>query len=104
MRHKDALTHYRQQSMEFLTPGEILVKLLDATVQSCHEARSAILRGDPATKGTHLGRAISILGELEATLRHDVSPELTTRLASLYQFARERLLTASLQMRPEGVD
>ncbi len=104
MRRRDALQHYRQQSMEFASPGEILVKLLDGIVQSCHEARAAILQGDPATKGIQIGRAIAILGELEATLRHDVAPDLTQRLASLYQFARSRLLSASIQMRPEGVD
>lgn len=104
MREKNALSIYRQQSLEFSSPGEILVKLLDATVESCHEARAAILKGDPANKGIQIGRAIAILGELEATLRHDVAPDLTGRLASLYQFARSRLLTASIRMEPEGVD
>lgn len=104
MRPHDALLHYRQQSLEFATPGELLVRLLDAAVNSCEQARQAILQKDPAAKGQHIGRAIAILGELEATLRHDAAPELTARLASLYQFARERLLQASIRMEVIGVD
>lgn len=104
MREHDALLHYKQQAMEFASPGEILVKLLDATVHSCEEARTHIVSGNPAEKGISIGRAIAILGELEATLRHDQAPELAARLASLYQFARERLLFASMHMNPDGVD
>ncbi|MCS6912320.1 MAG: flagellar export chaperone FliS [Myxococcales bacterium] len=104
MRAEDALLHYRQQALEFASPGEILVKLLDAVVQSCNEARTHILRQNPAAKGLSIGRAIAILGELEATLRHEVAPDLTARLASLYQFARDRLLSASIHMDVTGVD
>src|SRR5581483_9985252 len=98
MREKDALQHYRQQAMEFASPGEILVKLLDGVVHSCEAALKDIQRGDPAAKGISIDRAIAILGELEATLRHDIAPDLTSLLAGLYQFARKRLLEASLNM------
>lgn len=104
MRDRDVLAHYRQQAMEFASPGEILVKLLDAVVRSCEEARGHILAGDPSGKGIAIGKAIAILGELEATLRHDLAPELAGQLASLYQFARERLLSASMLMDASGVD
>jgi flagellar protein FliS len=104
MRERDALQHYRQQALEFASPGEILVKLLDAAVRNCEEARGHILNHNPAAKGISLGRAIAILGELEATLRHDQAPELTGQLASLYQFARDRLVSASIEMDVTGVD
>lgn len=104
MRPQDALQYYRQQTLEFATPGELLVRLLDAAVHSCEQARAFILAGDPASKGAEVGRAIAILGELEATLRHDAAPELAGRLASLYQFARERLLHASIHMEARGVE
>lgn len=98
MREKDALLHYRQQSLEFASPGEILVKLLDAVVSNCEDAKMHIQNRDPSSKGISIGRAIAILGELEATLRHDVAPDLAAQLASLYQFARDRLLSASINM------
>lgn len=104
MRPRDGLQHYREQSLEFSTPGELLVRLLDATVHSCEQAKGFIIAGDPANKGIQIGRAIAILGELEATLRHDVAPELTANLAGLYQFARERLLFASMHMEVKGVE
>jgi flagellar secretion chaperone FliS len=104
MRQKEALHHYRQQALEFASPGEILVKLLDAAVQSCEEARGHIAAKDPSAKGISIGRAIAILGELEATLRHDAAPELAGQLANLYQFARDRLVSASINMDPGCVD
>lgn len=103
-RPQDVLQHYRQQALEFATPGELLVRLLDAAVMNCEQARAFTVKKDPAGKGLHIGRAIAILGELEATLRHDAAPELSSRLASLYQFARERLLQASILMEVSGID
>ncbi len=45
-----------------------------------------------------------ILTELSCTLKHDVSPDLCTKLAALYNFAYKKLIEANIEHKMDSLD
>jgi flagellar protein FliS len=54
-------------------------------------------REDIPQKGLLLGKAVSILGGLQASLDKTVDAEMTANLDSLYDYMQRRLLEANLR-------
>ena len=59
---------YEQNEVMNLSPVQITEHLYKALGKCLRSAREGLLEGNPARKGENIGRAISILGELRASL------------------------------------
>jgi len=81
-----AFARYQTDRVETASPMQLLVQLYQRAIASLQHAERT-----PETGRTELVRAQAIVGELRASLRQDVSPELAGNLEDLYLFVAERV-------------
>lgn len=97
---QEALKQYRQLGIEsevsHATPHRLIQMLFEGALSRLAAAQGALERGDLATKGEALSKAISIIGGLRSSL--DISTgEIAENLDRLYEYMNVRLLEASMQ-------
>lgn len=89
---------------EIMQRSAVLDRLFDQALRDCHEARSAIVARDAATKGRLINHAHALVEELACALDPFWAPQITSQLQSLYFFAQRRLETAQLEFEAEPLD
>lgn len=93
------LTQYtnQYQRTQVMTSSrvQIVVLLYDAAIQSIELARAGIESNDPKEKGRFLGRAISIIGELNSVLDFEQGGEIARSLHRLYEYMLNELVMAN---------
>ncbi len=89
---------FRSASMEYLTnavmtatPEKLVVLLYDGAIQSLDAAADAFDRKRRAEAGTQVSRALSIVGELRASLNLEEGKEVARDLFALYGFITNRI-------------
>ncbi|HUD31819.1 MAG TPA: flagellar export chaperone FliS [Variovorax sp.] len=81
-----------QSSVDGADAHQLIVLLFDGLLQAVNAARGALSRGDVATKGTQIQRAVRFLEEgLKGGLDHQRGGELAQRLRALYDYCIQRL-------------
>lgn len=86
---------YQQTQVMTSSRIQIVVLLYDAAIQSIELARIGIESSNPREKGRFLGRAISIIGELNSALDFEQGGEIARSLHRLYEYMLSELLTAN---------
>lgn len=86
---------YQQTQVMTSSRVQIVVLLYDATIQSIELARAGIESNDPKEKGRFLGRAISIIGELNSALDFEQGGEIARSLHRLYEYMLNELVVAN---------
>jgi flagellar protein FliS len=86
---------YRQTQVMTSSRVQIVVLLYDAAVQSIELGRRAIETNNIADKGRFLGRAISLVGELDGALDYEQGGEIARSLHRLYEYALAELVGAN---------
>ncbi len=97
---------YQQTDVLTLSSVEIIDRLLKAMCSDIERAAGAMERGDMASKGERITRAIAIAGELQASLNFEDGGEIAEKLNALYDYMIRELLMANLKndkKRLEGV-
>lgn len=97
---QEALRQYRQLGIESevntASSHRLIQMLFEGALSKLAAAQGALERGDLATKGEALSRAINIIAGLRSSL--DLSTgEIATNLDQLYEYMNFRLLEASAQ-------
>jgi flagellar protein FliS len=107
-RNHGALRRYSdvhaQASVTDANPHHLIQLLLDAALDSIAMAKGHMQRAEVAAKGSALGRAISIMDGLRASLDHEKGGEVAQNLEGLYEYAEHRLLQANLDNDPARLD
>jgi flagellar protein FliS len=85
---------YITQRVLGASPMELIRLLYESALQSVDKALRALYSGDILERGQSINRAIEILTELRAALRHDVQPEYCATLAGLYGYMQRQLVRA----------
>ncbi|MDF0651993.1 MAG: flagellar export chaperone FliS [Nitrospira sp.] len=102
------LTQYtnQYQQTEVMTSSrvQIVVLLYDAAIQSIELARGGIESNNPKEKGRFLGRAISIIGELNSVLDFEQGGEIAHSLHRLYEYMLSELVTANVRNEARRLD
>ncbi len=76
------------------TREQLVQMLLDGALTRIATAKGHIQRGEAAQKGEQIGKAISIVEGLKASLNPEAG-EISANLGDLYSYISGRLLTAS---------
>jgi len=76
-------------------PHRLIVMLFDGALERVAAARGCIDRNDMAEKARLLNRAVSIVGELRASLDTKAGGQIAVNLAELYDYICRRLLKAN---------
>ena len=91
---------YRRVHLESAAPARILDELLLRLLADMDDAARLLAAGDVAGKGIAISHALAIVGELQAALDPEASPELCANLYRLYDFTIARLTDANLRVDP----
>ena len=87
-----------QSSVDGADAHQLIVLLFDGLLQAVNAARGALSRGDVATKGTQIQRAVRFLEEgLKGGLDHQRGGELAQRLRALYDYCIQRLTQGNVR-------
>lgn len=97
---QEALKQYRQLGLETqinnASPHRLIQLLMEGALERLNGAKSAMERGDAATKGVLIGKALGIISGLRSSLNMEIEEaELPERLDTLYEYMGRRLLEAS---------
>ncbi len=98
---QEALKQYRQLGLEThinnASPHRLIQLLMEGAVERLVAAQAAMERGDTATKGLLIGKAMGIISGLRSALDMNVKDtDLPEHLDNLYDYMGRRLLEASL--------
>lgn len=98
MNSSHAMNAYRsvgvQSGVTDASPHQLITMLLDGALDRIASAKGAMERKDTAQQGAMLGKAISIVDSMRASLDHDQGGELAGNLSALYDYMERRLLEA----------
>ena len=97
---QEALKQYRQLGLETqvnnASPHRLIQLLMEGALERLNGAQAAMSRGDAATKGMLIGKAMGIISGLRSSLDMNVEgSDLPERLDDLYDYMGRRLLEAS---------
>lgn len=105
---KAALAQYQKVNNESAVngadPHRLIQLLMQGGLDRLASAKYALEQNDIATKGLMLGKAVSIIGGLQAALERDKAPELVDNLDSLYDYMQRRLLKANIDNDPAIIE
>ncbi len=95
---------YQRNEIINLTPIEIVVRLYQALESSLYAAKEAISNGQTAIRGEKLSHALSIVGELQASLNFREGGEIAESLYDLYGFMTKEILFANMKNDTDRID
>lgn len=79
------------------TPEQLQLMLYDGALRFGEQARVALEAKNYEQSYTLISKVQKIVTELSCGLRHDVSPDLCGKLASLYNYAYRKLVEANIE-------
>lgn len=98
---RSALKEYEQvgvrSQVEGAPPERLVQLMLEGALDRVSLARGDMENGQIAAKGERIGKAISLVEGLRATLDHERGGELAGNLDALYEYISRRLTEANLR-------
>ncbi|BCA54769.1 Flagellin-specific chaperone FliS [Nitrospira sp. KM1] len=95
---------YEQTQVMTSSGVQLIVLLYDGAIQSIELARQGMQTNNVNDKGRFLGRAISIVGELNSVLDFERGGEIARSLNRLYDYMMTELVQANLRNDPKHLD
>ncbi len=95
---------YLRDTVMQASPEQLQLMLYDGAIRFACQGREAIEQKNYEQVYEKLSRAQKIVLEMQAGLRHEVHPELCSRMAALYAFIYRKLVNASVQRNTSDVD
>src|SRR4051812_2457475 len=91
-----AAQQYLRTKVLTATPEQLQLMLYDGALRFGDQAKIALEQKKYEESFNLITRVQKILAELSASLKHDVYPELCTKLAALYNYAYRHLINANV--------
>jgi len=95
---------YLRNAVMTAGPEQLQLMLYDGAIRFASQAKEAIENKEIENSFNLLTRAQNIVREMENGLRHEVSPELCSQMASLYRFVFGKLVDANVNKDVRAVD
>ena len=102
--NQQAAQNYLRTKVLTATPEQLQLMLYDGAIRFAEQARVALEKRNFEQSYTMIARVQRIITEMNASLKHDVYPELCGRLASLYTYAYRKLVEANVEHKVESLD
>lgn len=103
-----ALNTYNQVAVQsnatYASPHRLIQMLLEGALEKIAIAKGHMIRAQIASKGQHVGWAISIISGLRASLDMAAGGEIAQNLDALYDYMERRLLHANLENDTSALD
>lgn len=101
MQHQSAASAYQQASFEHAPPLKIIRLMYAGAIRFLDQAAQLDPRAEAEAFSEKLRRADAVVAELRLSLDHDLAPELSRDLSSLYLFVERQLQDALLEQTVE---
>jgi len=98
------IKQYQKSNIETASREQILIMLYDGCIQFLNKAKLAFPDKNYEEIHNNLMGAQRILNEFINTLDHDVNPQLSANLQSLYEYFIRRLVQANVKHQIEPVE
>ncbi len=95
---------YLKTTVMTASPEVLTLMLWDGAIRFAEQGKEAILKKDIEGSYKSLVRAQKIITELTTALKRDIDPDLTEKLAALYNFIYRRLVAANISKDEKLVD
>ena len=99
MNAKSALGAYKTTKNDLAvtdaSPQKLIALLLDRALEHVSKAKGAIDRGESAGMGEAIGKAMTIISSLQASLNFEEGGDIANNLDSLYDYMTQQLLKAT---------
>jgi flagellar protein FliS len=92
-----ALLAYQEEEIISADPIALVRLLYRGAIEAVETARQRLAARDIRGRSDAISKAVEILGELMASLNHEGAPDVSRRLAELYDYMQRRLLTAHFE-------
>jgi flagellar secretion chaperone FliS len=99
-----AAQNYLRTKVLTATPEQLQLMLFDGAIRFGEQARLALGQKNYEQSYGLIARMQRIITEMNASLKHDISPELCGKLAALYNYAYRKLIEANIEHQVEAVD
>ena len=99
-----AAQSYLRTKVITATPEQLQMMLYDGALRFGEQARVALKERNFEKSYMMISRVQKIISEMNGSLKHDVYPELCTKLAGLYNFAYRKLIEANIDHKAESLD
>ncbi len=93
----------QQQAQNYLrtkvftaTPEQLQMMLFEGALRFGEQARVALEKRDLESSFNNITKVQKILVEMTSTLKHDVAPDLCSKLNALYNYAYRKLVEANV--------
>lgn len=94
---KAPVNPYLKTKVLTASPEELRLMLYDGAIKFSRQAIDAIGRGDWEGMYNALIRTQKIVLELSSSLKHELEPDLCSKMSALYMFIYRRLVDANLE-------
>ena len=95
-----AMNQYQQigtrNTVSDSSPHRLIQMMMEHAITQMNHARGHITRGEIEAKGRTIGKAISIINGLQASLNHSANSQMSDNFDALYTYMMRRLLEANL--------
>jgi flagellar protein FliS len=99
-----AAAQYLRTKVLTATPEQLQMMLYDGALRFGEQARVALVEKKYEDSYTLICKVQRILTELIGSLKHDVVPETSKKLAALYTFAYRQLVEANINHKLDALD
>lgn len=101
---QDGYAQYQQNHLLTASPAQLLLAAYDGAIRFCRIGSEKMAEGNLELQSININKAIAIVCELMSTLKEEVSPQLVSRLRSLYTYIIEKLAHANLNQDEEALN
>jgi flagellar protein FliS len=99
-----AAQNYLRTKVLTATPEQLQLMLYDGALTFLEQAKLALEKKNYEQSYYGISKAQKIITELTASLKHDVAPDLCSKLAGLYNFVYRKLVEANVQHETKSLD
>ena len=101
---KQVCFEYERNEVLNMSPVEIIARLYHELGKTISNAKEALMEKNIALKGENIGRAVSIIRELQASLDMEKGREIASNLNNLYAYLINELTMANLKNEVTRID
>ncbi|PKM02065.1 MAG: flagellar export chaperone FliS [Gammaproteobacteria bacterium HGW-Gammaproteobacteria-6] len=83
--------------VEAASPHRLIELMMEGALDRIAKAQGAMQRGEVASKGENVSKAINLIEGLRASLDHNQGAPIAGNLDALYEYMARRLLEANLR-------
>ena len=102
--NQNAAQNYLKTKIFTATPEQLQLMLYDGAIRFAEQARVALEKKNFDQSYSMISRVQRIITEMNASLKHDVYPEMCGKLASLYNYVYRKLVEANIEHKVDSLD